>query len=351
MIDLGRLFDEAYGINASDIHITVGVKPILRVNGELVPADSFDVLAPKDTEEIAMHLMDEYEKNVLDEMGEVDFSYSLKQKGRFRINAYRQRGSISIAIRPIPFETPSLDTLMLPEVLKKMAMKDRGLFLVTGPTGSGKSSTLASMINYINNNKTAHIITLEDPIEFLHKHSRSIIDQREIGNDSRTFAGALRGALRQDPDIILVGEMRDLETIQIAITAAETGHLVLSSLHTNGAAATVERIIDVFPPSQQQQIKVQLSNVLNGVMSQQLLRRSDNHGRVAACEIMVGNKAVHNNIREGKTHQIMSSIQTGSADGMISMDNYIVNLYKKRLISYDEALARCIDKRALNIYT
>jgi len=350
MIDLQRLFTEAYERNASDIHITVGVPPIFRVDGELVHVDSFDVLEPDKTREIAMHLMGEYEKGVLDEVGEVDFSYSLLKKGRFRVNAYRQRGSISIAIRPIPFETPSLDSLMLPEVLKEMALRDRGLFLVTGPTGSGKSSTLASMVNHINNHKTAHIITLEDPIEFLHKHMSSIIDQREIGSDSSSFAGALRGALRQDPDIILVGEMRDLETIQIAITAAETGHLVLSSLHTNGAAATVERIIDVFPPSQQQQIKVQLSNVLNGVMSQQLLRRSDNHGRVAACEIMIGNKAVHNNIREGKTHQIMSSIQTGSGDGMISMDNYIVNLYRKRLISYDEALAHCIDKRALNIY-
>jgi len=351
MIDLERLFNEAYDLNASDIHITVGVPPIFRVDGKLVPVESFEVLAPSSTEEIAMHLMNDYEKSVLNEVGEVDLSYSLHKKGRFRVNAYRQRGSISVAIRPIPFETPSLDSLMLPEVLKEMAMKDRGLFLVTGPTGSGKSSTLASMINYINNHKTAHIITLEDPIEFLHKHSSSIVDQREIGKDSKSFAGALRGALRQDPDIILVGEMRDLETIQIAITAAETGHLVLSSLHTNGAATTVERIIDVFPPSQQQQIKVQLSNVLNGVLSQQLLRRSDNHGRVAACEIMIGNKAVHNNIREGKTHQIMSSIQTGSGDGMISMDNYIVNLYRKKLISYDEALAHCTDKRALNIYT
>ena len=351
MINLERLFAEAYEKNASDIHITVGVPPILRIDGDLHPVESLEVLDPKATEEIAMHLMGEYEKNILEEFGEVDFSYSLLKKGRFRVNAYKQRGSLSIAIRPIPFETPSLDTLMLPEVLKEMAMKDRGLFLVTGPTGSGKSSTLASMINYINSKKTAHIITLEDPIEFLHKHRSSIVDQREIGSDSRSFAGALRGALRQDPDIILVGEMRDLETIQIAITAAETGHLVLSSLHTNGAAETVERIIDVFPPSQQQQIKVQLSNVLNGVLSQQLLRRSDNHGRVAACEIMVGNKAIHNNIREGKTHQIMSSIQTGSGDGMISMDNYIVNLYNRRLISYDEALAHCIDKRALTVYT
>ena len=351
MIELSKLFIEAYGKNASDIHITVGVPPILRVDGALTHADSFDILTPADTEAVAMNILNDFEKDILKEKGEVDFSYSLKNHGRFRVNAFKQRGSIAIAIRPIPFETPSLESLLLPEVLKEIAMKERGLFLVTGPTGSGKSSTLASMINYINNHKTAHIITLEDPIEFLHKHNNSIVDQREIGNDSLSFANALRGALRQDPDIILVGEMRDLETIQIAITAAETGHLVLSSLHTNSAAMTVERIIDVFPPAQQQQIKVQLSNVLNGVLSQQLLRRSDNRGRIAACEIMIGNKAIHNNIREGKTHQIMSSIQTGNADGMISMDNYVVNLYKKNLISYDEALSHCIDKRALNIYT
>ncbi|MBK5251163.1 MAG: type IV pilus twitching motility protein PilT [Peptostreptococcaceae bacterium] len=345
-----KLFGEAFAKNASDIHLTVGVPPILRINGNLVKLDSFERLKPDDTKSIAMSLLSDAQKEIFEEKGEIDFSYSLQTRGRFRINAYKQRGSISIAIRPIPLETPKLEDLMLPEILKDMAMMDRGLFLVTGPTGSGKSSTLASMISYINSHKTAHIITLEDPIEFLHKHKSSIIDQREIGTDSLSFSNALRGALRQDPDIILVGEMRDLETIQIAITAAETGHLVLSSLHTNGAASTVERIIDVFPSPQQQQIKVQLANVLNGVISQQLLKYADNHGRVVACEIMIGNKAVRNNIREGKTHQIMSSIQTGSADGMISMDNYIVSLYKKNLISYDEALSHCIEKNSFNIY-
>lgn len=344
------LFTEALSRGASDIHLTVGVPPILRIDGKLTQLDAYGKLRAEDTGPVALSLLSDIQKKTLDEKGEIDFSYSLKNEGRFRINAFRQRGSIAIAIRPIPFSIPMLEDLDLPDILKDMAMRNRGLFLVTGPTGSGKSSTLAAMIHYINTRRTAHIITLEDPIEFLHKHDKSIINQREIGSDSRTFAGALRGALRQDPDIILVGEMRDLETIQIALTAAETGHLVFSTLHTNGAAATVERIIDVFPPSQQQQIKVQLSNVLNGVVSQQLLKRADNKGRVVACEVMVGNKAIQNNIREGKTHQIMSSIQTGKNDGMISMDHYIVNLYKSNLIDHDEAMTHCIDKRALNTY-
>jgi len=344
------VFIKAFEKKASDIHITVGVPPIFRVNGALQKMEGISPLKPSETEAFALNILGESQKKTLQEKGEVDFSYSLEKKGRFRINAYRQRGSISIAIRPIPFETPNLETLNLPDVLREMAMKERGLFLVTGPTGSGKSSTLASMIDFINNHKTAHIITLEDPIEFLHRHKGCIIDQREIGNDSLSFANALRGALRQDPDIILVGEMRDLETMQIAITAAETGHLVLSTLHTNGAASTVERIIDVFPSSQHQQIKVQLANVLNGVLSQQLLKRSDNGGRIVACEVMIGNKAIHNNIREGKTHQLMSSIQTGGAEGMISMDNYIMGLYKKNLITYDEAMAHCVDKKSLSMH-
>ena len=341
------IYDEAYKRNASDIHITVGLPPILRVDGALVKIEGFKALSPEDTEKFAMDLLSDEKKKIFEEKGEIDFSYSLQFKGRFRINAYKQRGSVSIAIRPIPYKTPNLEDLMLPEVLKDMAMKERGLFLVTGPTGSGKSTTLASMIDYINNHKTAHIITLEDPIEFLHRHKGCIIDQREIGNDSLSFANALRGALRQDPDIILVGEMRDLETMQIAVTAAETGHLVLSSLHTNGVASTVERVIDVFPSSQQQQIKVQLANVINGVFSQQLLKRKDNRGRIVACEVMIGNKAIKNIIREGKTHQIMSSIQTGSNEGMISMDNDILKLYRKDLITSEEAIAHCIDKKSM----
>lgn len=345
-----KVLSGALSKGASDIHITVGVPPLLRIDGGLEPLEGWGVLTPRDTEAMAFALLNESQKGTLSEKGEVDFSYSLQNRGRFRINAFRQRGSLAVAIRPIPFKIPDLEDLLLPDVLREMALMSRGLFLVTGPTGSGKSSTLAAMINYINKNRTAHIITLEDPIEFLHKHDKSIINQREIGNDSQSFAGALRGALRQDPDIILVGEMRDLETIQIAVTAAETGHLVFSTLHTNGAASTVERIIDVFPPAQQQQIKVQLANVLNGVLSQQLLKRADNRGRVVACEVMVGNKAVRNNIREGKTHQIMSCIQTGKNEGMIGMDHYIVTLYKSGLITHDEALARCTDKRALNAY-
>ncbi len=329
---------------ASDIHFTVGLPPIIRVNGQLMALPNYQKLMPANTKMLAEEIMDERTKDLFYERGEIDFSYAIAGLGRFRVNAYKQRGTSGLAIRMIPINVPTLDELKLPEVLKTLAMKKRGLILVTGPTGSGKSTTLAAMIDYMNKHRNAHILTLEDPIEYLHRHGKSMINQREIGHDSITYANALRAALRQDPDVILIGEMRDLETISIAVTAAETGHLVLSTLHTVGAVQTIERIMDVFPPDQQQQIKIQLSSVLEGVISQQLLQRTDKNGRIAAIEIMLANAAIRNHIREGKTHQIVSSIQTGKKQGMIGMDNALTDLYKQNLISYEDAILFAVDK-------
>lgn len=328
---------------ASDLHITVGVPPVLRINGTLTKLN-LPQLTPRETEDIVKDLLSSEQLRRLEENGDIDLSYSVKGLGRFRINAYKQRGTYGLAIRSVALKIPSLDELGLPEILKDLAMKTRGLILVTGPTGSGKSTTLASMIDLINSKRNCHILTLEDPIEYLHKHNRSIVNQREIGHDAVSYASALKAALREDPDVILVGEMRDLETIQIAITAAETGHLVLSTLHTIGAAKTIDRIVDVFPPYQQQQIKVQLSNVLEGVISQQLIPRKDNTGRVVATEVMIATPAIRNLIREGKTFQIQSILQTGSKFGMVTMDMSIALLLKKDLISMEDALMYCVDQ-------
>ncbi|MCT4632702.1 MAG: type IV pilus twitching motility protein PilT [Firmicutes bacterium] len=330
--------------HASDLHITVGIPPMVRIDGKLYPVEGKERLLPDDTKELVKLVASEDSLAKLDEDGQIDMSYSLPGVGRFRVNIYKQRGSYSMAIRSVPLEIPTIDELDLPDIIKDLSLKKRGLILVTGPTGSGKSTTLAAMINHINENKNCHILTLEDPIEYLHKHGTSIVNQREIGHDSSTYAKALRAALRQDPDVILIGEMRDLETISTAITAAETGHLVLSTLHTVGAVSTVDRIIDVFPPNQQQQIRIQLSNVLQGVVSQQLLKKKDVEGRRAAMEIMICNPAIRNHIREGKTHQILSSMQTGGRFGMITMDNYILKMYRENLISRESALTSAIDQ-------
>jgi twitching motility protein PilT len=279
--------------------------------------------------------------------GELDVSYALAGVGRFRVNAFRQRGSDALVLRLIALKIPTLETLGMPPILKALTEKTRGLVLVTGPTGSGKSTTLAAMINEINLTRSAHVITLEDPIEYLHRHNKSIINQREIGNDTKSYANALKSVLREDPDVILVGEMRDLETIGIAITAAETGHLVFSTLHTIGASKTVDRVIDVFPPNQQQQIRVQLAAVLEGVLSQQLLERIDEEGRACAMEIMITTPAIRNLIREGKTHQIDSMVQTGTKYGMKAMDASLAELYKKGFISDDEALTYAVDGETL----
>jgi len=345
MISLTELLEKTAEQNASDLHLTVGSVPVIRVNGHLIQVGK-DKLTPGDTEKYSREILQEsYEKYY--ENGEIDTSYSIGGLGRFRVNVYKQRGSDTIAIRVVALKIPTLKQLEFPEVVRSLTTKQRGLVLVTGPTGSGKSTTLAAMVNEINSTRACNIITLEDPIEYLHKHNKSIINQREIGKDSKNYKNALRAILREDPDVILVGEMRDLETISIAITAAETGHLVFSTLHTIGAAKTVDRIVDVFPPHQQQQIKVQLAAVMQGIVSQQLIPKVNERGRVAALEIMISTPAIQNLIREGKTHQLQSCVQTGGKYGMKTMDMSIAELYKKGIISKDEAMTYCVDNEMI----
>lgn len=347
MYTIQELLNFAATAKASDVHLTVGIPPMMRVNGKLHALQA-DKLLPKDTEAYARSVLkeDQYEK--YKEVGEMDFSYAMPGVSRFRVNIFRQRGSDALALRTIPINVPTLESLNMPEVIRGLTDKTRGLVLVTGPTGSGKSTTLAAMINEINHTQNSHIITLEDPIEYLHRHNTCIVNQREVGNDTMSYANALRAALREDPDVILVGEMRDLETISIAVTAAETGHLVFSTLHTIGASKTIDRIVDVFPPYQQQQIRVQLASVFEGVISQQLIPLKDGSGRTAALEIMVANPAIRNLIREGKTHQIDSSIQTGAKSGMRTMDSSIAELYKQGLISRDDAMTYAVDRELLD---
>ncbi|NPV28502.1 MAG: type IV pilus twitching motility protein PilT [Firmicutes bacterium] len=339
---------------ASDLHLTVGIPPVLRLNGYLVPLE-FPPLTVPDTEKIARSLLTEEQWKRFISEGEIDLAYSLPGVSRFRVNAYRQRGSCALAIRVVPTRVPTFEELGLPEVVKSLARRPKGLILVTGPTGSGKTTTLAAMIDLINNERHCHIITLEDPIEYIHQHRKSIVNQREIGADTASFASGLRAALRQDPDVILVGEMRDLETIATAITAAETGHLVLSTLHTVDATQTVDRIIDVFPPHQQQQIRIQLAATLQGVIAQQLLPRADGKGRVLALELMVATPAVKNLIREGKTHQLISTIQTGGKYGMQTLESSLRRLCESGLITREDMMAHLPDintyQRGLHTYT
>ncbi|ELC8349693.1 type IV pilus twitching motility protein PilT [Clostridium perfringens] len=345
MQSLAELLELTVKEGASDLHLTVGISPIIKVNGKLVRLEH-EILRPEDTEAYAREILqDAYEK--YDAIGEYDTSYSIHGKGRFRVNIYKQRNSTALAIRVISLDMPTLDSLGYPETLKDICNLKRGLVLVTGPTGSGKSTTLAALINEINSNRESHIITIEDPIEFLHKHNKSIVNQREIGKDTLSYERALKAALREDPDVILIGEMRDLETISTAITAAETGHLVFSTLHTIGAAKTIDRIVDVFPPHQQEQIKIQLASVLQIIISQQLVETVDGD-RNAALEIMVATPAIKNLIREGKTHQIESSIQTGSKYGMRTMDMELANLYRKGIITQETAMNSAIDREILS---
>ena len=348
IISVEEVLTKAKQAGASDVHITVGVPPKMRVNGNLITMD-YPKMLPADTLQAVMDIMTEQQREKFEEKGEYDMSFSIRNVGRYRVNAYRQRGSVAIALRLVDTEIPSPESLGVPESVIDLSQRKRGLVLVTGPTGSGKSTTLAAIIDKINNTRDAHIITLEDPIEYLHSHKYSMVNQREIGLDTLSYANALRAALREDPDVILVGEMRDFDTISVAITAAETGHLVLSTLHTIGAASTVDRVIDVFPPHQQQQIRVQLSNVLEAVISQQLIPTADGRSRVAAFEVMHANHAVRNLIREGKSHQLVSVMQTNRKLGMITMDEAIQQLYMEGRISRDMAVQFATDPDGMDM--
>ena len=337
IISVEDVLAKAKAAGASDVHITVGVPPKMRVNGDLITMD-YERMLPPDTHKVVEDIMSDFQLQNFEERGEYDMSFSIPNIGRYRVNAYKQRGSVAVALRLVGTEIPAPESLGVPPSVVDLSQRKRGLVLVTGPTGSGKSTTLAAIIDKINNTRDAHIITLEDPIEYLHQHKVAMVNQREIGLDSQSYANALRAALREDPDVILVGEMRDFETISVAITAAETGHLVLSTLHTIGAASTVDRVIDVFPPHQQQQIRVQFANVLEAVISQQLIPTMDGRGRVAAFEVMHANHAVRNLIREGKSHQLVSVMQTNRKMGMITMDESITQLFYEGKIDREMAI-------------
>ena len=341
-MNIFKLLEIGVELGASDIHITVDSPPIARVKGSFIKLRE-ENLSKEDTFEMAKEITGPKKFKILEEHGEVDLSVSIKTGDRFRVNAYKQKGNYAIAIRTITSQIPTFKTLGLPDVVSSFAEKHKGLVLVTGPTGSGKSTTLASLIDIINSTQERHIITLEDPIEYVHHHKKGIVNQREIGNDTDSFNAALRAALRQDPDVILVGEMRDPETVSIALTAAETGHLVFSTLHTVGSAKTIDRIVDMFPAEQQQQIRTQLSTVCEGVISQQLIKTTDGRNRVAALEVMVTTPAIRNLIRENKTYQIQNIIQTSSKIGMQSMDQELVNLFRQGKIAKESVLSRCTD--------
>ncbi|WP_391202210.1 type IV pilus twitching motility protein PilT [Psychrobacillus sp. L4] len=331
-----QLLEKSFQDKASDLHITVGLPPVFRVNGALKTFGDTN-LCEDDTRGMLKEILPAPKMEEFVEKGEIDFSYEIPTFCRFRINAYQQQNHVSIAARMIETKIPAIETLGMPNVLYTLADKPQGLILVTGPTGSGKSTTLASMIDYINTTKSKHIITLEDPIEYVHTHKKSVINQREVGADTQSFANGLRAALRQDPDVILVGEMRDLETISTAITAAETGHLVMATLHTSSAPTTIDRIIDVFPSHQQGQIRIQLANVLQGIISQRLFVRSDAKGRIAATEILLQIPAVANLIRNEKVHQIQNVMQTSRALGMHTLESSIQNLLSSGKISMESA--------------
>lgn len=340
--DLLRLMIDNGG---SDLHITVGSPPGIRVRGNIVPVEGAKILTSRDTQEMLLSLLSEEQRRRFETELELDFAYSIPGVSRFRTNIFQQRNSMGAVFRVIPLKIPTLEELGLPRVCRYLAERPRGMVLVTGPTGSGKSTTLAAMIDHINSTRPVHIITMEDPIEFMHKNKQAYVNQREVGEDTHSFTSALKRVLRQDPDVILVGEMRDLETISAALTAAETGHLVLATLHTTGGPETVDRIIDVFPPHQQQQVRMQLSTTLEGVLSQTLLRSTDGRSRVMAMEIMLGIPAISNLIREGKTHQMATIIQGGASMGMQTLDQHLKTLLSAGKITYEEALQKAKEPR------
>jgi twitching motility protein PilT len=370
---INELLKETMDAQASDLHLTAGRKPTIRVWGKLQPLEHREVLSPEDTSQLAYSMLNAFQKQKFEKTWELDLSYGVPGLGRFRVNLYRQRGATGIAMRSIPSVIPSIEDLNLPPILRELSRKPRGLVLVTGPTGHGKSTALAAMLDAINSERAVHIVTVEDPIEYLHDHKKSVVNQRELGFDTQSFPNALRGVLREDPNVVMVGEMRDLETISAALTIAETGHLVFATLHTANAAQSIDRIVDVFPPYQQQQIRIQLASVIEAVISQQLLanhrfaakaagahmdghRRAaaatatiqrvwptlDEIGRVPAVEIMMATPAIRNLIREAKTHQIESALQTGGQYGMQTMDMALADLVRRRLVSHEDAIARAI---------
>jgi len=341
-LKIETLLEEVVKQNSSDLHLSVGAPPTLRIDGALVPVAGTEILTGTDVEKLIYAVVDDVQKDILLKDKEVDFSFAFGDIARFRANAFHQKGNLGLSLRLIPAKIRTVEELGLPESINRFTDVPRGLVLVTGPTGSGKSTTLAALIDKINTEKAVHIITIEDPIEYTHSNKKALIDQREVHYDTRSFAAALRSALREDPDVVLIGEMRDLETISAAITIAETGHLVLATLHTNNAAQSIDRMVDVFPPYQQQQIRVQLSNILQGVVSQRLIP-SIGGGRVAAAEIMISTPAVRNIVREGKTHQLDAVIQTSAEQGMIQMDKALAQLVRGGRITRDEAKGYCID--------
>lgn len=346
-MNINELLGLAVARGASDLHLKVGGPPVLRINGELVPQDELPEVTSQDMEcAFAAVATEEQMGNFADEL-ELDFAYRVDGIGRFRINVYRQEGTISLACRPVLTQIPGLEELGLPGACKSLVLKHRGLVVVTGPAGCGKSTTLAAMMGYLNQTERRKVVTIEDPIEFVHQDDKCIFSQRELGRDTRSFANALKHALREDPDVILVGEMRDLETMAAALTAAETGHLVLTTLHTPSAPQTVDRFIDIFPAHQQQQVRTQLSTTLEGVLYQALVPRSDGSGRVAAVEVMIATAAIRNLIREGKTYQLPNVIQTGSQYGMQTLDQALLTLYRDGVIRREEALARSMNAEEL----
>ena len=347
-MDVVSILKKAIEVGASDIHFSVGIPPTFRISGKLIrdqfEEHQFKKITRDDIIKIVHEIMNREQLAAWHEKGEYDFSYSLPGIGRFRVNVFRQRGCPSLAIRPVPYEIPPLNELGIPDAFIKLAQKKDGLILVTGSTGCGKSTTLAALINEINMTEEKHIITIEDPIEYLYQHKKSIVNQRELGGDTNSFTVALRACLRQDPDVILIGEMRDLETIATAITAAETGHLVFATLHTRTAAQSIDRIIDVFPGDQQAQIKIQLASTLQGIITQQLLPRADEQGMALAAEVLISIPAIRNLIREGKTHQIPTVLQTGGQWGMQTMEMALLDLVKKNIIKMETALSCVNDK-------
>ncbi len=337
------LLKEVLEYRASDLHISVGLPPVIRVDGNLLRT-KYQPFTPEGVEDLLFPMLNNEQRRTLEQTWELDMSYGIEGVGRFRVNIYKNKGTYAAAFRTINTTVPNFETLGLPDVVRKVTERPRGLILVTGPTGSGKSTTLASMIDYINENRSEHILTIEDPIEFVHKSKKSVIHQRELGQDTRSFANALKSSLREDPDIILVGEMRDIETIGLALTAAETGHLVFGTLHTSSASQTIDRIIDVFPEGQQQQVRVQLGGCLEAVFAQTLLQRlqpdGTKKGRVMAQEILIKNNAISNMIREGKAAQIYSAIQTGAGQGMQTLEAALAELVKKKLVTPEDALMK-----------